>query len=224
MKQGKFGLCLAFYAVLAFVLALLKQPLLCGLLLGFVLLAEGDKWTVRQVLQGFILSLASTFFLETAYTLVSFIVPHSIGFFYDFIYGVFRIVSVLAYAGLLVLCVIAILRVCRDQDANIPLLSGLAYRILGEQKPRPVKQQPVFPQAPYGQPVQYPPQHQPPVQNGFPVQQGQQGMPPMQQMQGYPMPPQQGMQAAPPAVVPDAQSGSMPQPPAVEPPQPPQQQ
>ena len=224
MKQGKFGLCLAFYAVLAFVLALLKQPLLCGLLRGFVLLAEGDKWTVRQVLQGFILSLASTFFLETAYTLVSFIVPHSIGFFYDFIYGVFRIVSVLAYVGLLVLCVIAILRVCRDQDANIPLLSGLAYRILGEQKPRPVKQQPVFPQAPYGQPVQqYPPQQQPPVQNGFPVQQGQQGMPPMQQMQGYPMPPQQGMQAAPPAVVPDVQGGSMPQPPAVEPPQPPQQ-
>lgn len=222
MKQGKFGLCLAFYAVLAFVLALLKQPLLCGLLLGFVLLAEGDRWAVRQVLQGFILSLVSTFFLETTYTLVSILVPHSFGFFYDFVYGVLRVVSVLVYAGLLVLCVMAILRVCRDQDANIPLLSSLAYRAFGEQKPRPVKQQPVFPQAPYGQPVPYPPQQQAPGQNGFPVQQGQQGMPPMQQLQGYPMPPQPGAQAAPPAAAPEAQNVPAPQPP--EQPQPPQQQ
>ena len=36
MKKDRFGICIPFYAVLAFVLAMLGQTLLGGLLLGFV--------------------------------------------------------------------------------------------------------------------------------------------------------------------------------------------
>ncbi len=191
MKQGKFGIRLAFYGILAFVLALLKQPVLCGLLLGFVLVAEGDRWAARQVLQGFLLSLATTLVLDTFYTLAAIILPHSFSFLYDFGYGVLHVVSCLVYVGVLVLSIIAVLHIARDQDAGVPLLSHLAYHIFGEQKPPKPARQPVWPQQP---PMQYPQQPGQPVQQpGQPVQ----GQPPVQQgqpvpmpMQGYPMPPQ----------------------------------
>ena len=60
MQKGKFGVCLWFYAVLAFVLAFLGQTLLCGLLLGFVILAEKNEWLSKQVMQAFFLTLASS--------------------------------------------------------------------------------------------------------------------------------------------------------------------
>ena len=40
MKKDRFGICLTFYAVLAFVLAILGQTLLGGLLLAFAILVE----------------------------------------------------------------------------------------------------------------------------------------------------------------------------------------
>lgn len=219
MKHGKFGICLAFYAILGFVLALLKQPLLCGLLLGFVIMAEGDRWTVRQVLQAFMLSLVVTFFLDITYTMASF-VPMIFGFMYSFVNGVQRVVSILVYAGALVLGIIGILRVVKDQDAGLPLLSQLAWRIYGEQKPRPVRH-PVYPQQPYVQPMQYPPQQAQP-------------MPPMQGQPGVPQPPMPTGPVAPqpqPQVIPAApqppdllsQTTQLPQP-LVQPEQPPQQQ
>jgi len=208
LKKGKFGLRLAFYAVLAFVLALLKQPLLCGLLLGFVIFAEDDGWAVRQVLQGFMLSLVSTFAVDTVFSLASLVVPTSFGFFYDFVFGVLRVISCLVYAGVLVLSIMAILRVCRDQDANLPLLSNLSYHAFGEQKPPKPVNHPVWPQQ---QPMQpYPPQQ------------------PGQPMQGYPAPPQQ-MQQPQPVQVPQPTVQAVQQPAqAVQPPvqteqQPPQQ-
>lgn len=229
MKKGKFGLCLSFYAVLAFVLALLKQPLLCGLLLGFVIVAEDDRWAVRQVLQAFMLSLVSTFVLDTVYTLAGILVPYSIGFFYDFAYGVLHVVSCLVYAGVLVLSIMAILRVCRDQEANVPLLSNLSYHVFGDQKPpKPVKQ-PVWPQQPMQQP--YPPQQAPqqPVQGQMPMQGYPMPSQPMQQPQGaapvpQPMPDmQQTMQIPQVPVTPPAQPAPQPVQTAQPEQQPPQQ-
>ena len=37
MRKDRFNICISFYAVLAFVLAILGQTLLCGMLLGFVI-------------------------------------------------------------------------------------------------------------------------------------------------------------------------------------------
>lgn len=217
LKQGKFGLCLAFYAILAFVLALLQQPLLCGALLAFVLLAEGDRWTVRQVLQGFMLSLIVNFFSNITYMVGSFVsLPFNLLFgwdHYSFHDAVQRAFSFIVYVGALVLAVMAVLRLCREQEANVPLLSNLAYRIMGEQKPRPVKQQPMYPQGGYPQP----PMPYPPQQGAMPPMQGQPGVPP----QPYPVPPQ-GPQP-PQAPVPMAQTGAPADPPAPQPAAPEQQ-
>lgn len=214
MKQGKFGLCLAFYGVLSFVLALLDQPLLCGLLLAFVLVAEGDRHTVRQVLQGFMLSLVVSFCLSISYMVGSFVsVPFRILLRwpnYEFNNTVQTVFSVLIYAGALILSIMAILRLIRGQEANIPVLSNLAYTIMGEKKPRPVKQQPLYPQGNYPQPpMQYPPQ-----QGAMPPMQGQPGVPP----QPYPVPPQ-GPQP-PQAPAPMAQPAAPAEPPAPAPQQP----
>ena len=57
MRKGKFNIVLPFYAIVGFVLAMLGQVLLCGLLLGFVLVAERDEWASRQCMQAFFLSL-----------------------------------------------------------------------------------------------------------------------------------------------------------------------
>ena len=61
MRKGKFGICLWFYAALAFVLAFLQQSMLCILLLGFVIVAERDEWTSRQVMQATFLGLLGSF-------------------------------------------------------------------------------------------------------------------------------------------------------------------
>ena len=57
MQKGKLGICLPFYAIVGLILALLGQTLLCGLLMGFVIVAEKDEWTSRQTMQAFFLSL-----------------------------------------------------------------------------------------------------------------------------------------------------------------------
>lgn len=196
MKQGKFGICLSFYAILSFVLAVLNQPVLCGILLGFVILAEGDRWAIRQVVQGFLLSLVVSFFTGISYAVGSWAsIPFRVVFGwynnYDFVNTVQGVFSFIVYAVAIVFSIMAILRLCHDQEANLPLLSPLSYRIFGEQKPRPVKQQPVFPQGNYPQPpVQYP-----------------------QQMQGQPMPPMQGQPPVPPQSMPPFQVPQVPQPP-----------
>lgn len=150
MKRGKLGIRLAFYAILAFVLALLKQPLLCGLLLGFVLILEEDQWAARQVLQGFMLSLVVFFFMDLASTFTSFI-TFPFGFLFDFVTGAQRVVSLLAYAASAVFAILGIVRTARDQEANLPLFSNLAYYAFGQQKPQPVKQ--AYPPQGYGPPM-----------------------------------------------------------------------
>ena len=77
MNKPKTGMYLWFYAVLAFVLAIFGQTLLCGLLLAFVILTERDSWLTCQVIQAlglcFVNSVmgvvSSIFDLVTDYTL-----------------------------------------------------------------------------------------------------------------------------------------------------------
>ena len=71
----------------------------------------------------------------------------------------------------------AILRVARDQEADLPVLSGLAYRAYGKRKPQPMPgpyqapyppqgQPPYPPYPPQGQPFQQQPPYQPPQAGG----------------------------------------------------------
>ena len=152
MTKGKYGIALSFYAALAFVLAILGQTLLCGLLLGFVIISEKNEWLTRQVMQAFFLTL---------FTAVVSNVLNAIHIFRDipFVGGVFgTILNIIEGAvGLLVLvfAIIGIVKVLKDQDAGIPVFSGWANKAFGyiEQKvytqmPPQAPQQPQYQQMP----------------------------------------------------------------------------
>lgn len=183
MQKGKFGVSLSFYAVLAFVLAILDQTLLCGLLLAFVIAAEKNEWVDRQVMQAFFLNIFYTAFTTVfgsvtwyrtySYDLSSYFSGMSA---WSIICNV--IVSIVAIL-VLVFAIIAIVNVSKGKEANIPGLSTLAFKAMGLIPPRAVP--PVPPQ--YPQNPQYPPYQQ----NGQPP------VPPMPPQQP-PVPPQNPQQ------------------------------
>lgn len=158
MKKGRFGLVLCFYPIAAFAAVILKQPLLCLALLGFAVFLEKDEWAGRQTIQATALALLVSFFDQ--------MVPWFVSLFnLTFLAGFFNIVTsvllALIYLAAIVLSVLGILRVMKDREANIPLASDLAYRLYGQQKPRPIPMQGIPPygvQPPMGQ---VPPQQQP---------------------------------------------------------------
>lgn len=158
MKKGTFGIKLSFYAVLAFVLAFLGQTLLLGLLLGFVIVAEKDEWLTRQTMQAFFLTIAVSV-IQGALSLISKLfswIPTlgsiSVGSIVSALFGWINwAVSVAA----LVFIIIAVIKVAKGNEANIPVFASLANRAYGIVKEKPVYQQP--PQYP-----QYPQQNIPP--------------------------------------------------------------
>lgn len=117
MKKGKYGIILAFYAVLAFLLAILNQTLLCGLLLGFVLIAEQDEWTIRQVLQAFLLSLFTSLLSNVLSIFSIFTKIPFIGFA---ISGIIQTILSLISLVIFILAIIAITKVVKGKDASIP--------------------------------------------------------------------------------------------------------
>lgn len=152
MQKGKFGICLPFYAILAFVLAWLGQTLLCALLLGFVIVAEKDEWTSRQTMQAFFLSLVMGIVNSVLDILNIFERIPFIGTVFDVIFGVITsIISLL----ILIFVIVALVRVAKGREAALPLLSKLANRAFG------LVEQKFYTQAPPAAPG-YP--QQPPVQ------------------------------------------------------------
>ncbi len=185
MKKGKLGVVLSFYAILAFVFVILKMPALCALLLFFVLFVEREEWVCRQVMEAFFLSV-SVSFVSTALSWISGLFPHY--FFFDEVLSVaFSVISSLYYLAALIISILAILRVMKGQEGNIPLCSDLALRAYGKRKPRPV---------PFPQQGQYPPP--------YPVQQANPGAGPggYQAPYGAPPPPPEGSAFVPPPASP----------------------
>lgn len=152
MQKGKFGVCLWFYAVLAFVLAFLGQTLLCGLLLGFVILAEKNEWLSKQVMQAFFLTLASSLVGSVLDILNVF---RSIPFVGTAVSVVFNGITGLVSLIILVFCIIAITKVVKEQDAGLPLVSKLANRAFG------LLEQKVYTQAAPPSPCSRPPRRSP---------------------------------------------------------------
>ena len=123
MRKGKFNIVLPFYAIVAFVLAILGQVLLC-----FVIAAERDEWAVRQCMQAFFLSIVS-----------------GIAGVVQSIMGVFNVVPVLnwltsgitsfvvgvIYLVVLIFAIIGLVHVCKGQDARVPWLTTLAGKAYG---------------------------------------------------------------------------------------------
>lgn len=128
MQKGKYGVCLWFYALVAFILAFLGQVLLGGLLLGFVIVAEKNEWLTRQVIQAFFLTIIVSVINAVLDLLNIFgnvpIVGTAIGV-------VFNVISTIVSIVVLVFVIIAMVKVVKGQEANMPLLSKLANRAYG---------------------------------------------------------------------------------------------
>ena len=169
MQKGKYGVCLWFYALVAFILAFLGQVLLGGLLLGFVIVAEKNEWLTRQVIQAFFLTIIVSVINAVLDLLNIFgnvpIVGTAIGV-------VFNVISTIVSIVVLVFVIIAMVKVVKGQEANMPLLSKLANRAYGIIEKKVYTQaapannaQPQAPQAP-----QVPVQPQAPQAPQAPVQ------------------------------------------------------
>lgn len=182
MQKGKFGICLWFYAALAFVLAFLGQVVLCALLLGFVIAAEKNEWVIKQTMQALFLSLFSA---VVSAVLSIFDVFDSIWFFRSVVSVIVSVIMGIVSLLILIGVIVALVRVTKDKDANLPLLSKLANRAFG------ILEQKVYTQAPpaapgYGQPPYAAPQQPVYTQPQAPAAPQQ----PAQQAPAYPQQPQ----------------------------------
>lgn len=189
MDKGKIGITGPAYSVVAFVLAMTGQALLCGLLLAFVLLQVRDEKTGRNCMTAFFLSLSfvvlmpAFLFLFGLMQMVTLTINYRAG---SVLTIILVILFSLAALAVVVLGIIGLARVAKGGDADIPLFTGLAWRANGLVRPQPQPQPPSY--------ANYPPNYQqtlysqPPQPQAPPVQ----PMPP-QPMQGGPgMPPPYG--------------------------------
>ncbi len=167
MRKGKFGIVLYAYPLAAFAAVILKAPWLCTVLLAAAIFVEQDEWASRQTLQAWFLSLIVSFFNDILRNVVSWF---SIPFFSNAFSVAATVLSVIVYLGAIILSILAITRVMKEQEADIPLFCELSYKIYGKNRPKPINYAPPF-SAPPQQPPYTPPQQpvQPPVgtdQNG----------------------------------------------------------
>lgn len=129
-SKGKYGLPLTAIAALAFGFCALRQPLAVLLIAGFALLAEGDQWLNRQAVQAVLLAVTYAIAalvngwvfggLARLFGEISFYRAQ------DAMLSVDALLDTLLYVGLIVLCLLAIVRVLRGQDAALPLLTKMA--------------------------------------------------------------------------------------------------
>lgn len=133
MRKGKFGLTLAFYPIAALVCVIVKQPVLCALVTALAIFVEKDEWAGRQSLQALCLGIFLWFFSD--------LLPWGTSFFpipilKQILQAGAAVLSVLLYLAVILLSILGILRVMKEQEADLPLLSDLAYRAYGKKKPR----------------------------------------------------------------------------------------
>lgn len=128
MRKDNFGICLSFYAVLGFVLALLGHTTLTLLLLGFVIVIHKDQWLTMQLMQAFFLSILS----GIVSTIIGIISPiYKIPILGTLIATCFGIVTSLISLIILVMAIVGISKVAKEQDANLPLVKTFAEKAFG---------------------------------------------------------------------------------------------
>lgn len=132
MKKDNFGICINFYAVLGFVLALLGQTTLALLLLGFVIIVHKDQWLIMQVMQAvflcFISGIISAFLsvLNPIYSIpiVGVFLSATLGVVISFITSIISLI-------IFILTIMGIVKVAKGADANLPLVKGFANKAFG---------------------------------------------------------------------------------------------
>lgn len=159
MLKGKLGITLSAVAILSFVLAFLGYVQILVLVVGYALIVEGNNWLTKQTLQALYLGLAYVivntilggFFGAISY----FFGKLNIEILLDGIGKIQVICDGIVTLGVLVLCVIAIIKLLKDQDANLPIFGNLADKSLGIIKVKAAPQQQQYSQ-PQSEPVQAP--------------------------------------------------------------------
>lgn len=153
MRKDRFGICLTFYAVMSFLLCILDQSLLCGLLLGFVILVEQDEWLTRQCMQGFFLALvfgvinwilsgiASAASVLNVVPVLGSLVSGAVTGFFGFIFSIVALVF-------FIFGLVGLFRVAKGRDAGVPLCKGYVDKAFGLVKTVSYSQIPMAPQAP----------------------------------------------------------------------------
>lgn len=128
MRKDNFGICLSFYAVLGFVLALLGHTTLALLLLGFVIVVHKDQWLTMQVMQAFFLSIIS----GIVSTIIGIISPiYKIPLLGALIATVFGIITSVISLIILIMAIVGISKAAKEQDANLPLVKTFAEKAFG---------------------------------------------------------------------------------------------
>lgn len=135
MRKGNLGLNLLFYPIVAFALVIAGQTMLCGVLLGLVLIVEKDEWVARQSMQAFFLSLLFSVTDELLYR-----INNTISYTFNVssmltggpsVSDVFSILRLILWLGIVVFAAMGISRVSKGQEANIPLVAPWSYKAFG---------------------------------------------------------------------------------------------
>ena len=150
MKKGKFGIVLCFYPIAAFAAVILNSPIICLALAAAAIFLEKDEWAGRQSLQAWMASVVVFFFNGLFKNVMGLI---HVPFLSTMLSVAAGVLGALVYLGAIILSVLAILRVAKEEEANVPLLSSLAYRIYGKVRPKPAPSQYAAPYQPPQQPT-----------------------------------------------------------------------
>ena len=109
-EKGRFGFYPWLYPLLAFLFAILGQPVLCLLVAGFAIAAEQHAWAARQSIQALLLGVASS--------LISVVLNTLSGLFYampvvgSYLGRAFDVIDSLVWVAILVFAIVAIARGC----------------------------------------------------------------------------------------------------------------
>ncbi len=144
MKKGNLGVVLPFYGVLAFILAILGQTFLCGLLVALVLVVEKDETTGKTVIQAFSIVLLSTIISM----LISIFNPiFAIPFVGVILANIADIIEGLFDLAILIFAIMGLFKAKSGEAFELPLVGKFASWAYGAVAPKPVvAQQPMQPQ------------------------------------------------------------------------------
>lgn len=176
MEKGKFGISMAFYAVLGFILAVLGYSTGLFLLAGVVIFVEKNEWASRQIIQAICLMMVSSI-IAVAFDLLGCINWTSWASYGTGTYALYSAWSKfrdVVYYGIDIVVflfgLLAILKVAKGKEAGVPMADKFANWAYGKVVVTTV-QQPVAPVAPVQQPVAPVAPVQQPVASAAPVQQ-----------------------------------------------------
>lgn len=125
MEKGQTGVRFAFYAVAAFVLALLGYSTGLFILTAAVIIAEKNEWATRQIIQACVLFFIGVIFHEVFgwFNIINKIPVDFIVRAWRVLYGV---IDRIFYIVMLVFYIIGIVRTAKGKEAKIPLANAIA--------------------------------------------------------------------------------------------------